>query len=445
MKTGQTLSLQQKQRLALTPGIRTSLSFLRLPMLGLIDAIEAEAAENPYLLHDGLRSCGTTVAGSAYEVALNTTAEVPSLIADLLQQIGAMPLPAPVRAVAEYLAGDLREDGYLDTPLEELQEAIGVPMALIENGLAALQSCEPAGVGARTVAECLILQLADLGVERSLAEKIIRVLDQFANEDWRSLGRILALDPSEVPHLARLVKRLKPHPISPPVVRENYLMADIILTRDGAGAHGVELGLNVSRHVTLNRSLIEATGSTGKDGVFAADKLARAEHLLSALYFRGKTLLLVGMALVQRQHRFFDVGPDQLIPMSRSMLAAQLGLHGSTIGRAVAGKALEAGGRLYPLAMFFSSALATASPQPITAFAVRRKIVEMIATERGDAPISDVAICAALRATGVDIARRTVAKYRGCMRIPSSSVRRSRTTAQLLRAPQSSGNVIARD
>ena len=183
------LSIQQRQRMAMSPGLRTGLSVLRMSTLDLIDAIEAEAADNPYLLHEDLRPRAASGAGSAYDVMLDTMAEVPSLIAKLHKQIGAMTLSPAVRAVAEYLAGDLREDGFLDTPLGDLAMSLDLPAVLIEQGLAALQSCDPVGVGARNLAECLTLQLIDRGLSADLAGNMIDHLHLFAVEDWRALQR----------------------------------------------------------------------------------------------------------------------------------------------------------------------------------------------------------------------------------------------------------------
>lgn len=172
---------------------------------------------------------------------------------------------------------------------------------------------------------------------------------------------------------------------------ESHPMPDFILRRDRTGADRVDLGLKLSSCARLNHSLIAASGAAGQGGMLAADQLARAELMLFA------------------------------------------------------GKAIEADDQIHPLSIFFSKTLATAAPEPVSTFVVRRRIADLIFREPAAAPLRDDANCAALLASGVDIVRRTVAKYRGCMQIPPSLARRRRKTAQLVRAMQSGDNVMAGD
>lgn len=433
------LSLQQRQRMLLSPGLHSGLAILRMPTLDLIEAIEAEAAENPFLLHDDLRRLVAQPGSDAFQVALETHAAVQSLVADLHLQIGAMTLAAEVRAVAEYLAGDLRDDGYLDTPLNELAGALGLPLTLIEQGLAALQSCDPAGVGARHLAECLELQLLDRGVSADLAASMVRHLDLFATEDWRGLGRALGLPLPDLQQLAQMIRNLTPHPVVQLAEPGLILFPDLRLDSDGAGGFRVRLGAGLGDAVRLNAPLLQASAEQGRR--FGRDQRTRAEALLAALGFRGETLLRIGQVIAVRQHRFFALGPDHLAPLTRLEVAAELDLHPSTISRAVASKAMEVGGCILPLAMFFSNAIPAVGGGPErSAFVVQRQIARMIDTEPDGTPLTDAAICAALAATGIDIARRTVAKYRGCMRIESSFARRRRKVAPRVRpVPPGSG------
>lgn len=433
------LSMQQRQKMLLSPGLQSGLAILRMPTLDLIEAIEAEAAENPFLLHDDLRRLVAQPGGDAFQVALKTHAAVRSLVADLHLQISAMTLPSDVRAVAEYLAGDLRDDGYLDTPLEEIAGALGLPLALTEAGLAALQACEPAGVGARHLAECLELQLLDRGVSAVLAASVVRHLDLFATEDWRGLRRVLDLPLADLKHLAQEIRSLKPHPVVLSPEPNLILFPDLRLDSDGAGGFQVRLGAGLGDAVRLNAPLLRASAEQGR--AFGRVQRARAEALLAALGFRGETLLRIGQVIAIRQHRFFALGPDHLAPLTRAAVATELGVHPSTISRAVASKAMEVRGRILPLAMFFSNAIPAMGGGPDrSAFVVQRQIARLIEAEPDGAPLSDEAICAALAATGIDIARRTVAKYRGCMRIQPSFARRRRKAAPRFRqVPPGSG------
>jgi RNA polymerase sigma-54 factor len=411
---------RQTQRLALTPGMRRSLELLRMPAVDLAADLVRMAAENPFLLVDWPRGSG---GGRAYEVALETVAARPSLVESLRGQLGLMALPARVADLAAYLAGDLRDDGYLDTPLDDYAQRLGADPRDLMAALAALQACEPAGVGARTLAECLDLQMRDRGVPAALIKRVLAHLPLFGGPDVGALAAALDLPVDAVRALAGLVRTLRAQPVpegegqAPRVLR-----ADLVVTRDNCGALVVAPVRQSLPRVRLNAAL------RARGGGFAKDAQREAEALIAALAQRQSTLVRIGTALAEAQHRFFALGPEHLAPLSRAALAARLDLHPSTVGRAVAGKALDHQGRLYPLSMFFSAALGGEDGQggPVSAFATQQALARIVAHENPEAPLSDAMICERLRAEGVDITRRTVAKYRGCMRIPSSYERHRR-------------------
>lgn len=415
------LSQKQVQRLALTPGLRRALDLLRMPAVELAEDLARMAAENPFLSVEWRRGGG----GAAFDVALATVAARPSMVESLRQQLALMVLPERVALLADYLAGDLRDDGYLDTPLDEYAERLDVAPADLVAALAAVQACEPTGVGARNLAECLELQLRDQGVSAALVRKVLEHLPLFGGSDLATLRRALGLPMDELRRLAGIVRGLRAQPIGeaeddvPQVLR-----ADLVVTRDNRGALAVALARDALPRVRLRATMM----AQGKDEGFAKDARQAAVALISALEMRGMTLLRVGAALVEAQHRFFALGPEHLVPLSRVALAGKLGLHPSTVGRTVAGKSLDHAGRLYPLSLFFSVALGEGDgAETVSAFAVQQTLARIVAHEDPGAPLSDAAICERLRAEGVDITRRTVAKYRGCMRIPSSYERHRRT------------------
>lgn len=407
------LSLRQSQRLALTPTIRTGLSILRLSAADLEEALSQAAGSNPFLLR-------ARPGPSAGEIALETLAARPSLTEALQGQIAAMTLPEDVRAAAAYLAGMVAEDGFLPESLPDLAEEAGVSVTLLEAGLEALHTCEPAGVGARDLAECLALQLIEAGLSHAAAAQTVAHLDLFAARDWSTLGKRLALSGAALKERAALLRSLRPRPVEPDSPASQTLRPDLVVERSNDGALAVRLpGAGQMR---IDPDLARESGTSG----FAAEALQEARALLRALRFRGLTLLRIGRFLLQHQHAFFDLGAAHLRPLSRAELASALGLHASTVGRAVTGKALQFDGRLWRLESFFSAALGLAGGGMVSAYSVQRRIVALIGAESHDAPLSDAAITAQLHAEGVDIARRTVAKYRGRMRIPASAARRRR-------------------
>lgn len=412
------LSLRPAQRLALTPGLRRSLELLRMPAADLADEIAREAADNPFLDVDWPARGG----GDGGAFALETLAARPSLVEDVRRQLGLMALPDRVAALAAYIAGDLRDDGYLDAEAADYVRDLGARPDEVAAALAALRACDPAGIGACTLSECLHLQLLDRGLADAEARAVVARLDLFASGEVAALRRALGVSEAEVRRLARIVATLRARPVDPGADSDpRVLRPDLVVSRDGRGALAVSVAARAVPQVRLNDALLARARGTD----FAEACRARGLALIRSLAQRGATLERVGLALVEAQHRFFALGPDHLVPLSRDALAARLGLHPTTVGRTVAGKALDHGGRLYPLSMFFSPALGGGA---VSGVAARAALARIVAAEDPEAPLSDAAICDRLRAEGVDISRRTVAKYRGCMRIPSSHERHRRAS-----------------
>lgn len=418
MSRGPSLKVQARQRLAITPGMHYALRVLRMPTSDLVAEIASEAEENPFLNF----AAPAGGSGSSYDLALETVAARPSLGETLRGQIGAMVLSPQQRALAEYLTGELREDGFLDTPVEEIAAFTKLPQAQVEEALAVLQRCEPTGVGARDLAECLALQLGDHGVPRALADRVVARMALFAEGRWSRLTTELELPRAELDRIALVLRELKPRPVVEAPAPTAILLPDLIVEPQRGGAVSVRLGRAALPRLSLERKLLAQVAGTGDP--FVAERRERAQRLIGAVRARGRTLLRIGERLVQDQARFFTEGPEHLVPRRRQDMAADLGLHPATIGRAVAGKALLWSGTLYPLSSFFSTALPVREGAAVSAHSVQVSIRRLIDAEPPGAPLSDAAICACLQEDGVDISRRTVAKYRQCMRIPSSSERR---------------------
>lgn len=415
MAQRQRLELRQTQRLALTPALRESLQMLQLPADRIEAALAAEAAENPFLR---LQPPRRVPAVSAHDVALETTAAGESLHARIAAQIRLMDLPAPVRAAALALAGELGGDGYLAGDTASLAAGLGLTEADAAAGLVALQACEPAGVGARDLAECLALQLVDQGTPEATARAIVARLDGFARRDWPGLTRALGLPRAEIERLARRLQGLRPRPVEDEEPAAAPLVPDLVVERGPDGPR-LRLAREYMPRIGFDRALMARSG-----GAFAESCRLRAHALMRAVRFRGTTLLRVGAHVLAHQRAHLLDGADGPRPLSRAETAAALDLHPSTVGRAVAGKALEIDGVLHPLGGLFSNALPLRGGGQVSAAALRRRIAAMIAEEPPARPLSDAAIRERLAASGVDIARRTVAKYRRELRLAPSSRRR---------------------
>jgi RNA polymerase sigma-54 factor len=292
-----------------------------------------------------------------------------------------------------------------------------VALALAESALAALQACDPPGIGARDTAECLRLQLVDRGLTPEQAVATLAHLPALARQDWAGAGAALGLDPAATQARAALLRGLSPRPVLAQDQPVQALEPDLRATRAADGTVQVAPDSRTLPRLTLDAAMIRRAGD------FGADHLARAQAVMAALEQRQSTLARIGDWLARTQPGFFDRGLGALVPASQLDLAEALRLHPSTISRALAGKAVDVDGRLWPLTVFFSRAL-PATGGAVSSRAVQKRLAEMIRAEDPAAPLSDDAIAEKLRQQGVDIARRTVAKYRQGLRIPPSSTRR---------------------
>ena len=409
------MDLRQTQGLALSVQMRVALSVLRMSPLELAEEIAREAARNPFLLHD------PRPAPPGHSPQQELAAPEDSLQVSLTRQLARMNLPPRVEAATQLLVGELREDGILDVTLDDLASELGLPSGLLETALEALQRCEPAGVGARDLSESLRLQLIDRGLDPAAAAQTVTHMRLFVARDWAAIARLLALPRAQAEARADLVRGLSTRPVNVPPGSPDVLpRADLRLERKAGGALAIAL-TREQPAARLDEALVQRASAEG----FALDLLARAHALLAALDQRGRTLQRIGDWLLENQPGFFAIGPAALAPMTRAALASALALHPSTISRAIAGKTIDVDGRLWPLSVFFSAAI-PAQGHDVSARQVQARIATLISDEPGDRPLSDEALVQHLNAEGVDIARRTVAKYRQGLRIPSSAVRRRR-------------------
>ena len=413
MRPGLTARQTQRlaQRLAMTPGMRTSLAMLRMPADQLIEEIAREAAENPLLI--------VTHRTSSAEFAGMDAAEAPpvSLFVSLAAQISQQRLEPEVASAALLLARELREDGYLDVRLDDVADETGLPLQGLEAGLAALQSCDPPGVGARTLQECLALKLIDAGENPVLSRAIVTRLDDIAEERWARAAQAVHVAPAEAERIGAVLRTLTSVPVEHPAPPILTRIPDVIVVR---GPNGPVPRMNPDVFPRLTAVAVPAAAN---DRMRAYG--ARATAFLAAFEARSRTVLRIVQTILDTQQGFFAGTTESLRPLSRAEVSDGLALHVSTVARAILDKSLAFGGQTFPLRGFFSPSLPQ-SGGVISVFDVQRRIRTLIASEDSATPLADDAIAAQLKDEGVDIARRTVAKYRKCMRIPSSFERRRR-------------------
>lgn len=413
------IGLKQRGRLALSPLMRRSITLLRLPTQSLGETIAREAEENPFLIVEPASS-----GGSAYDYALATVAAPEGTNEQLRRQIALQNLDPTTEAAAFFLLGELREDGYLDEPLDEIAERVGVDEGILARGLAALQGCDPVGIGARTLTEYVALRLCDAGLDAATASAAASRLEDFAQGNWRALERQLGIGQKRLEEIAMLMRNLPSAPIETGVDWAAATTPELVVEQVGASGLTVSLLPAVLPGVSIMSVNRNTLGTADLREMFD-----RASQFSAALSARAETLLRIGNFIATTQSAFFLGDHATIAPITRADAAIELAMHPSTLGRALSGKAMLAGNRIYPLSLFFARALPGAE-KGISPFDVQRRIREMIASESAHTPLADAAICDQLKKEGVDIARRTVAKYRKCMRIPSSFGRRHRKVSR---------------
>jgi RNA polymerase sigma-54 factor len=345
--------------------------------------------------------------------------QMPMVLADPVQQL-----------IGRGLIDLVNEAGYLTGSIDEMAEKLGAPVELAETVLAKLQTLDPPGVMARSLAECLALQLKDRNRYDPVIARLLDNLPLLAAHDFRALRRAVGIDADELAEMIGEIKGLNPKPGlkfgSEPV---QPVVPDVIVRPASDGGWIVELNAETLPRVLVNRSYLTrvsklARASTDKD--YLHDCLQTANWLVKSLDQRARTILRVAEEIVRQQDGFFAHGVQHLRPLNLKTVADAIKMHESTVSRVTSNKYIATPRGILELKFFFTSAIASASGEgeAHSSEAVRHRIRQLIEAESGERVLSDDRIVEILRDDGIDIARRTVAKYREAMRIPSSVQRR---------------------
>ncbi len=333
------------------------------------------------------------------------------------------------RMIGQYLIDLVDEAGYLAGELASVAERLGAPPAEIETVLAILQNFDPPGVCARNLTECVALQLRERDRFDPAMQALVAHLDLVAKRDLAALRRICGVDEEDLSEMIAEIRRLNPKPgLAFGSTLVQPIVPDVFVRAGADGGWTVELNSDTLPKVLVNQTYYaEVAGGARNDSekAYLADCLQTASWLIRALDQRARTILKVATEIVRQQDGFFVRGVQHLRPLNLKTVADAIGMHESTVSRVTANKYMATTRGIFELKYFFTSAIAAADGgEAHSAEAVRHRIKHLIDAERPDDVLSDDAIVERLRAAGIDIARRTVAKYRDAMRIPSSVQRR---------------------
>ena len=380
-------------------------------------------------LDPGYRSpSAESVDKPSFETFLSAPVTLPD---HLHSQLSITVLPEIVRDAADSIIGNLDETGYLTASIEEIAVSGGFNLEHVEAALAAVQALDPAGVAARDVRECLLLQLASLNGRGGVAWRIIHDhMKLLEMRNFKELARVLGRPPEHIQIAVNVIRHLDPRPglrYSGPGAR--VIEPDVYIVKDG-DEYFIELNDDDLPQLRLNpqyRRMLDRDQEPSKEvRNYVKERFASAIQLMKNIEQRKQTIEKVCHSIVRRQREFLDQGLDSLRPMMIKEVAEEIGVHPSTVSRAVAGKYAHTPQGVFELRYFFSEAVQGPGGVETPLLILKRRVKKMIEEEDHTHPMTDEQITERLQTEGIHVTRRTVAKYREDMKIPSTHQRRVR-------------------
>jgi len=383
----------------------------------------------------------------AREYTEPVSVEARDLSDHLKEQVQMLDLSPRQRLLADEFLGNIAEDGYLGSPLEEIvsgankllaefaeqreDEATVQPYTLAEAEamLHTIQALDPPGVGARDLRECLLLQLEDKRQTDTLAYRLVKeAWEDLKNHRWSDLGKRFAIDPSEVQKVADVLAKLDPKPgLQYSAANDTYITPDLTVDKIG-GQYHVTLNDGGLPRLRISKTYQDIARDRkkfqGENKEFINQRLNSAHWMIQAIEQRRQTMLKVMNFIVDRQREFFEKGVEYLRPLTLREVADVINMHESTVSRVTNEKYVQTPRGLLPLKFFFSSGLQTSTGEDASARAIKAQIQKMVSDEQPKNPLTDQQIVEMFGTRGVRIARRTVAKYRDQLNILPARMRR---------------------
>ena len=391
------------------------------------DLFDSSPAEEPYA-NAPAPSGGSGPANGESTGLEQRLSEGLTLRQHLLDQL-AVELVDPIeRLIGFHLIDMLDEAGYLVGSLQELADLLACSLERVEAALAAVQRFDPSGIFARDLKECLAIQLAERNRLDPAMAVLLDHLDLVAQRDQAKIMKLCRLDAEDVADMVAELRALNPKPaLAFDTSPAEAIIPDILMQPRPDGVWHIELNPETLPKVLVNtryHAEVRSRARTREERDYLTDRLQQANWLVKALHQRATTILKVATEIVRQQSAFFQKGVEHLRPLTLRDVAEQVELHESTVSRVTANKYIATPRGTLELKYFFTAAIAGLGGQEHSAEAVRHRIRQLIDQETAEKVLSDDMIVAILHADGIDIARRTVAKYRDAMRIPSSVQRR---------------------
>ncbi len=356
-----------------------------------------------------------------------------SLQQHLMDQLILADLNGEERRLAELIIGSLDDDGFLTSSIDDLAVSTGENFAKLQEVLGTIQEFDPIGIGARNLGECLWLQLRRLGRGEGLAASLVlHHLDQIAGHKYAEIARRLKVSVEHVEKEARLIATLDPKPGRRFIPDTNaYVVPEVTIIRNDEGEYIVIMNndylprLHISEHY---RSLMHDSGTSGDVKQYIRDKVRSSLFLIKSINQRQQTIFNIATEIVRVQREFLDNGVSHLRPLTMAEVAGVVGVHETTVSRAIAGKYMQTPRGTFEMKYFFTPGYKNADGQIVSNQSIKDTIARIVGEEDSNAPLSDQAIAKKLEEAGFKVARRTIAKYREELKILPSHLRKGHSS-----------------
>jgi RNA polymerase sigma-54 factor len=465
MHQSQNLSLHQ----VLAPQLQQSLLILQAPLLELRNLVQQEMETNPVLeelpnepdaderstadnaaddkfkeefdklakLDEEWRDYmaqSSTYSGRSQEAEdkrqffFDSIATQETLQQHLMGQLNQNVLNGSDRKTAELIIGNIDDNGFLQITPEEMALNTGIPQEEFEHMLTLIQSFYPPGVGARDLCECLLIQLKREGRQASLEYKIISEhMQDLGKRRFPEIARRMGVSVEQIQKCANNIARLDPRPGQVfATAPQNYVLPDVTVEKVN-GTYQVILNGEQIPHLRISNTYKDIMAQDGKGSEvkdYIRDKIRSGKFLIKSIHQRQQTISNIAHQIVKRQRDFFDKGSSYLKPMTMVQIADAVGVHETTVSRAISGKYMATPQGVFDMKYFFTPGYQTSSGESMSNTSVKGAILDLVKNEGGSAPLSDKEIVEILSKRGIPIARRTVAKYRTELNILPSNMRR---------------------
>jgi RNA polymerase sigma-54 factor len=484
VKPGLNQSTQLRQELKINPRLYQAMDLLYMPLLDLQQHLKQELLNNPFLdlveeeeeeqegeteepaqneteddrtgeidweeiLLDGFDTAGgRREEHEEKEYFEPVTVATRDLSDHLRDQVSLLELTPRQTLLADEFIGNINDDGYLACGVEDIVRALNdvvtraaeeagrdtedLPLYTVEEGqqmLATIQSLDPPGVGAQDLRECLLLQLKEAGLEQSVPYRLVRdCFEELINHRWSEISKRFGISAGDVQKAADEIAKLDPKPgLQYGSPDDNYIIPDLIVEKIDDRYHVFLNDANLPR-LKLSRAYQEIARDKkkfdGENKEFISNKLNSANWMIQAIEQRRQTMLKVMNYIVERQREFFEKGIQYLKPLTLREVAEVINMHESTVSRVTNEKFVQTPRGVLPLKFFFSSGLATSDGEDVSARGIKAQLQKLVQEEDPKHPLTDQAIVNILRESGVQIARRTVAKYRDQLGVLSARMRK---------------------